>query len=442
MGKIKSHKKEIESLKTKDPDFYKFLQENDTQILNFGENEDDDEGEEDDEVVGDLNENDDDQDFEVMDYDDNENETEEYLEDMEDEELEEEIQPKKKSSGNVATGSIEITNEMLDESIEKSIDPTCNTFTSLKKLLGYFRAACAPNSDNDDNEEEDNDSNITKNKYVVTSPDVYNNIMIKVLENAHIAFKILFQSSDNDNRNEEYDFHKMEQHNKWKKYQTLITGFFKSISKALTTFQYLTDQNAEQSGPIGVFLISSLSEYIFLLSNLPRLARTILKLLLMIWSQDLAINLDVSKIRENAFLRIFQMAKVLPEIIAEDVFRQVYLVYAKKCRSYNEVNSPSVLFMMECFVQLYSINIGQAYQQGFVYIRQLALHLRSYILKKGSTVNNEHAKVVYSWQYLNCLKLWTKLLCAAPAENQLGALIFPLTQVILGKNVLYRISRL
>ena len=435
MGKIKSHKKEIESLKTKDPEFYNFLQENDTQILCFGQNEDDEGGDDegDDAVV------DDSQDF---DYDD---ENDEYLEDKEDEDGEEEIErtktSKKKSSASAAADNIEITNEMLNQAIDTSVDSTSNTFTALKKLLGYFRAACAPNSDNDENEDEEEDSNSTKNKYVVTSPEVYNNIMINVLENAHVAFKLLFQDCNHDNRNEEYDFHTMDRHPKWKKNQTLITGFYKSMSKALTTFQYLTDQNAEQSGQIGVFLISSLSEYIFLLSNLPRLARTILKLLLMIWSQDLAISSDVGKIRENAFLRIFQMAKVLPEIIVEDVFRQIYLVYAKKCRSYNEINSPSVMFMMECVVQLYGLNIAQAYQQGFLYIRQLALHLRSYILKKGSALNNEHAKVLYSWQYLNCLKLWTKLLCAAPAENQLGALIFPLSQVILGMNFVYYSSQ-
>ena len=448
MGKIKSHKKDIQSLETKDPEFYKFLQENDQQILNFG-NDDEDEDEDDEE------DHEQDEEFEVLDYDDVDNDDEVDDDDMVPHDKKKSKQSKSSSKKNENShktpgGGIEITNEMLDNVVAKVISPSSNSnaFSSLKKLLSYFRAACIPNTDNDDNEQEDDEDEeenfkTPNNKYIVASPDVYNNIMIKVLENAHIGFHYLFQNTDtygtDDTTNpSSHSLHDMDKHPKWKKYQTLIVGFFKSIMSTLSTFQYLTNETEstpESSGPgqIGAFLITSLQEYLFLLANLPRLARSVQKLLLGIWSQDLSLISDTSKIREAAFLRLFHMCHVLPDLVVEDVFKQTYLVFAKKCRSYNETNSTSVQFMTECFTQLYGTNTQHAYQQGFLYIRQLALHLRAHLIKKGSAVANESAKVVYSWQYLNCLKLWTRVLCTYPrTDDQLGALIFPLTQIILG----------
>jgi hypothetical protein len=50
MGKITKHKAQIESLKSKDPEFYKFLEENDQQALSFGEGDRDEAVDEDDEA--------------------------------------------------------------------------------------------------------------------------------------------------------------------------------------------------------------------------------------------------------------------------------------------------------------------------------------------------------------------------------------------------------
>lgn len=63
-----------------------------------------------------------------------------------------------------------------------------------------------------------------------------------------------------------------------------------------------------------------------------------------------------------------------------------------------------------------------------MYVRQLALHLRTAVLKKTP----EATKQVLTWQFLNCLRLWTRLLCAMPAEEDLGPLVFPLSQILFG----------
>ena len=62
--------------------------------------------------------------------------------------------------------------------------------------------------------------------------------------------------------------------------------------------------------------------------------------------------------------------------------------------------------------------------QAFLYIRQLALHLRTAIAKQTS----EATRQVTTWQFMHCIRLWTRVVCSMPREDQLGPLVFPLTQ--------------
>jgi len=85
--------------------------------------------------------------------------------------------------------------------------------------------------------------------------------------------------------------------------------------------------------------------------------------------------------------------------------------------------------MMQSVAELYGTDLSIAYQQAFLYIRQLALHLRAALLKKTDETNRQ----VSSMQFLNCLRLWTRVVCSYPSvEGGLGALAFPLVQIILG----------
>ena len=59
-----------------------------------------------------------------------------------------------------------------------------------------------------------------------------------------------------------------------------------------------------------------------------------------------------------------------------------------------------------------------------MYIRQLALHLRTAIAKQTS----EATRQVTTWQFMHCIRLWTRVVCSMPRDDQLGPLVFPLTQ--------------
>lgn len=77
---------------------------------------------------------------------------------------------------------------------------------------------------------------------------------------------------------------------------------------------------------------------------------------------------------------------------------------------------------MNCIVELYMIDPVASYQHAFVYLRQIAIHIR------GSTDVNA--------QLLTSLRVWNLVLCAhckgdAGQDSQapMRALIYPFTQI-------------
>jgi nucleolar complex protein 2 len=372
-------------LKEKDPEFFNFLAENDAQALGFGQEDEDDFSDE--EVVD-----------ENLDLDELEADEQDFRAD-------------------VGSGTIEVSMDMLKKVITKSVT---GHYDSIRKLVKMFKAACIP-SDSDEGNEEDDDgpSASNRNGYVIPSGEMYNEIMVQVLANAHVSFRAVLGLSPSA----DIPSGGAKNHPKWKKVQLLVLSFFKSVLHLLNKFSI-----SQQDDQIVAFLIDKLENYISFLFAMPRLAKATLKALLGVWCQDVPTDQQHSNSRGHAFLRIMQMAKTLPGSMLEECFRSMYLAFSRSSKTFSEMSSGTVLFMSECIAALYSTDIAMAYQQSFLYIRQLALHLRAALAKKSA----ESVKLIASWQYLNCLRVWTKVICTLPAKSQLGELGFPIIQIILG----------
>lgn len=93
-------------------------------------------------------------------------------------------------------------------------------------------------------------------------------------------------------------------------------------------------------------------------------------------------------------------------------------------------------FMRNCVVEIYGLNFQSSYQHAFVYIRQLAIHLRNGIIAK----TKDSQASVYNWQFIHSLRAWTSILSTyceknnelELGENPLKPLVYPLVQIILG----------
>ena len=83
--------------------------------------------------------------------------------------------------------------------------------------------------------------------------------------------------------------------------------------------------------------------------------------------------------------------------------------------------------MQKCLIELYQMDAGIAYQHGFLYIRQLGIHLR----KAMMNVSSETLKSVSNWQFVSALQLWCKIIADGRTPD-LEQLHLPAVQVIFG----------
>lgn len=145
-----------------------------------------------------------------------------------------------------------------------------------------------------------------------------------------------------------------------------------------------------------------------------------LRLLVKEWSS----NSDM-KLRLKSFVYLMRFVKKNPNC-KEKAFKLVYLTFVKYSRQYNSHIHDSFIFMRNSVAEFFSTDPSCAYQHAFVYIRQLAIHVRNCMLN----MNQQNINTVYSWQFINCLRVWAYIITRPSLASSLSPLVYPLTQVI------------
>jgi nucleolar complex protein 2 len=92
--------------------------------------------------------------------------------------------------------------------------------------------------------------------------------------------------------------------------------------------------------------------------------------------------------------------------------------------------------LITCAVELFGIDLNVSYQHAFLYIRQMAIHLRNAITSK----TKEAYRSVYNWQFIQCLRFWSAILSTHCSErvraerknDSLQPMIYPFVQVAIG----------
>ncbi len=112
-------------------------------------------------------------------------------------------------------------------------------------------------------------------------------------------------------------------------------------------------------------------------------------------------------VRIDAFLMIRTMALHGTQQMVDNLLKQTYLHFVRNAKFYNKNSAPTIHLMANCVVELFSLFPRTAYQFSFVYLRQLAIHLRSAILNKGK---EQGWQSVYNWQFMNCMRVFAMLL--------------------------------
>ncbi|EEC14668.1 conserved hypothetical protein [Ixodes scapularis] len=155
----------------------------------------------------------------------------------------------------------------------------------------------------------------------------------------------------------------------------------------------------------------------------PQVAKTLLKRLVALWCEG------EETVRVVAFLCLVRTVRNLPRPYLDTVLKHMYMSYVRNSKFTSPSTWPLINFMKRTLVEAYAIDEGLAYQHAFLYIRQLAIHLRNALtVRKKDT-----CKAVYNWQYVHCCLLWCHLLSTSAAHGEnLRALVYPLVQTVVG----------
>lgn len=176
------------------------------------------------------------------------------------------------------------------------------------------------------------------------------------------------------------------------------------------------------SSNIQTVLLKHLHYMAPLLVSFPNITKPLLKRLISLWG-----TADDS-VRVVAFFCVLRITNNNQAGLLDTTLKSMYITYVKNSKFVSVNNLASINFMRRSLVEMFSLDANMAYQHVFLYIRQLAIHLRNAITVK----KKENIQSVYNWQFVNSLKLWGILLATNYHKTQFQQLVYPLVQVCLG----------
>lgn len=400
-----NHKASLAKLKASDPEFYKFLEQNDKQLLNFdaenelGDSEDeqeDDDAAEDDEADNDVDSGD------------------------EDAELH-------KPTGDFEAGSDESDFEDGDTTAASAdaaddtayFAPTSKGGTrqiTLRLLKHWQTALSAPRVDLEVIKDVISAVNsallsisgehVPGMTFKVEGAAVFNGVLQLCVLHLHPAVKrylgLVGQSSKKP--------HKCK---KWNKIRAPLKDYLIDLTKLL---EHVSSTN------ILVVLLKHLHQISPMVASFSTLTKPILKRLVALWSTS------EETVRVLAFLSILRITRGQQTSFLNTILKAMYLSYVRNAKFVSPGTLPSINFMRRSLAELFALDLNVSYQHVFLYIRQLAIHLRNALTLK----KKDSFQAVYNWQFINSLRLWVELLCATANRTQLQPLIYPLVSIITG----------
>uniref|UniRef100_A0A8C6UBA4 NOC2-like nucleolar associated transcriptional repressor n=1 Tax=Neogobius melanostomus TaxID=47308 RepID=A0A8C6UBA4_9GOBI len=352
-GKASEHKDQLTRLQSKDPEFYKFLQDNDQTLLNF---EDSDSSEDEDEKK----------------YHKLPSQLEEASSGDEDDDNDQKGSKKSKKEDE----AIKVTDKMVNEwkaAIKK--EPSQRLF---REVTQAFKAAVATTKG----------EGAGQCRYKVADSSVFNALVLFCIKDIHPALQKMLNLKPNQDQKK---LVLPSSSQKWQKIQIDIKMYISGVVQLLSCLTETTVISA---------VLKHANQLILYYLCLPKQCRHLIK----------------------------TQTRCLSKQYSKGEFIQMYIAYVQNCKFTSPNVLPMINFMQRTLTEMYALDTQASYQHAFIYIRQLAIHLRNAMtMKKKETYQS-----VYNWQYIHCLYLWCRVLSTLFPSDVLQPLIYPLCQVILG----------
>jgi nucleolar complex protein 2 len=369
------HKGQLSALAEKDPDFYKYLKENDAELLDFDEE-------------GDLDDVD-------------------ALSGSEDGERPAKKGKRKSKGAADDNGDTKVSADMVQKWKKAMVEK--NSIRALRQLVLAFRAAAHVN----DEDEKDF-------RYAIPDPEIYHEVLITALKhvpvvlNHHLPVK-------------ETSAGKLRIPTDSAKFKTL-TPLIKSHTSSV---HYLLSHLADASTV--KLTLQSLEPLLPYLLQFRKFLKLITKTVVTIWSDSSAAEAS----RVSAFLILRRLMVIGDSGIREAVLKSTYEGIVKGSRNTTIHTLSGINLMKNSAAEIWGIDQKVSYTTGFTFIRQLAIHLRGNITKptKDSYKTIYNWQFVHSldfWSRVLSTHCNSLIEAQNGKESQLRPLIYPVVQITLG----------
>ncbi|CAG7942254.1 unnamed protein product [Penicillium nalgiovense] len=370
------HKDQLESLKEKDPEFYKYLKENDSELLEFGDQ-------------GDLSEVD-------------------ALSESEEPEDEGPAKKKKKSKKEEEEPEDEaLTIEMIKK-WQKLMEEQ-NSIRAMRQAVLAFRAAAYVN-----------DPEAPEQKYTISDKNVYHQVLVTALNTIPkvLAHHLPVKESASGKIRVSLDS---------KKFKTL-TPLIKSHTASV--HQLLVNLSDASTLKLTLASIEPMLPYLL---QFRKVLKTLVKIVVGIWA-DVS-TADATRI--TGFLILRRLMVLGDAGIRESVLKATYEGVVKGSRSTTVHTLAGVNLMKNSAAEIWGIDQNVSYTAGFSFIRQLAMHLRKSITNSSKesykTIYNwQYVHSLDFWSRVLSQHCDGLVEAQVGKQSALRPLIYPVVQITLG----------
>lgn len=393
---ITEHKTSLEKLKKIDPEFYKYLEQNDRKLLKFDALADEEavhNEEKEDDANNAENDNDEDDDSDDVGNDERGGKLHKPIGELSVASDESDFE----DDDNTARKTNSVTLKLLKEwQVELTKEKV--SLDIIKNVIHAMSSALLSVSGND--------ASMQLAIYRVEGASAFNGVIQLCVLHLQPAIRRFLGM----NQGTSIRPHKCK---RWNKIKSSLRGYLIDTTKLL---EHISSPNI-----LGV-LLKHLHQIIPMISSFASLTKPILKRLVSLWSSG------EETVRVLSFLCILRITRDQQTQILSTVLKAMYLSYVRNSKFVSPGTLPGINFMRRSLTEMFALDLNVSYQQVFLYIRQLAIHLRNAItLKKKDSL-----QAVYNWQYVNSIRLWAELISTTYNKAQLQPLIFPLVSIITG----------